>query len=665
MALGTAKTIIEQAGLPLGSPGVPRRDIATGVPVVIRNASDSNVYQHRWRFIAKPNNSTAFIADPIAPTCVFTPDVVGTWIVELQVNEGVPPNQVYRTIVAVEDPLTGWRFPSFNEQGESNGWVSPNTGSPNYQGWADDLLHVLSDILNFVQPTLQSYVTVNNDTAALPNSRRLVQASDVVIADGGAGNPITFSTAYLIGTRRALDQVGKPENIRAVRTLEAPTCDTSLYGQTNFGSETGVLYGTKAAYSTIGGGRDNLTTGTYATIAGGHLNTGSGTAPAVGGGEGNSAAVYGAVAGGSGNSASGDYAAVAGGSMNGASGQYAAIGGGSGNSALETYTSVSGGQGNACDGTASHIGGGQGNATGSNANVIGGGISNTTAGNYSGVFCGEANQTFAESAGVLAGVGNSGNGSYGAVVCGETNTVLGQSAAVLCGQNNSAEGAGSATLAGTQHIASGASSVCLAGNGCLSSGSSSIASGTASAATASGAVAIGNQCFATHSGSLVLGDNQANGKSSATTDQATISYINGIRLLGEASVEVRQHSGFTGAGLFTRTGAARTTNNSTNSIILYSAVEDRIINCRGVILAKQDGLSNGRSFAFNRSFLRQAGVVQSFTAHQSDAQTIGVAAWTTAITTSGTDIVLQYAGAAATTIDWAWSVMFQVGGEGS
>ncbi|HMV65507.1 MAG TPA: hypothetical protein PKA64_01560 [Myxococcota bacterium] len=665
MALGTAKTIIEQAGLPLGSPGTPRRDIVIGVPVVIRNASDSNVTSHRWRFVAKPNNSAAFIADPVAPTCVFTPDVVGTWIVELQVNEGVPPNQIFRTIVAVEDPITGWRFPSFAEESESNGWVSPNTGSPNKQGWADDLLHVLSDILNFVQPTLQSYVTVNNDTASLPNSRRLVQAADVVISDGGAGNPVTFSTAYLIGVRRTQDVALQPENVRAVRTVEAPTIGAGFSGQVNLGSQTGVLYGTAANYATIGGGGDNIASGTYSTVAGGHQATASGGNSTVGGGESNAATGdLSTVAGGEGNTASGSRSAVCGGSTNTASGDYTGILSGRGNDVLEFYGAVAGGRDNTCDGTASFIGGGQNNATGSNQNAIGGGSGNTTAGSNSGVFVGENNQTFALDAAVVTGDSNNAAGNYGGILSGANNTVLGIYAAVVTGSINTASGQSSGVLCGANHIASGTNAAVVYGTDCTASATNTLAGGNTSAASAANSIALGTQCFASHSGSMVLGDAQATSKGSSVANEATLYFGGGIRLLN-SPVEMRQHTGFTGAGLFFRTGAARTTNATTHSVTLYAAVEDRMINCRGVILGKQDASVNARSFAFNRSFIRQGGAVTALTAHQSDAQVNGAAAWTTAITNSGTNIVLQFAGAVGTTIDWAWNVQFQVGGEGS
>lgn len=636
MALGTAKTIIEQAGLPLGTIGAPRRDIVIGVPVVIRNASDANVTSHRWKFIQKPNASTATIADPIAPTCVFTPDVVGTWIVELEINEGVPPNQKWRTIVAVEDPVTGWRFPSYKEEGEANGWLSPNTGVPNKQGWADDLLHVLSDILNFVQPTTQSYVTVNNDTGALPNSRRLVQSADLVISDGGAGNPITFSTAYLIGTRRTLDVGGSPENVRAVRSFEAPSVAAAGFGQVNLGSQDDAAKGTKGNYATIAGGFNNLANDIDSTVGGGRSNTA--------GGEGS------VVCGGSSNTAGAEWSVICGGSANATSDTGAVVVGGNDNQANATYASVLGGQGNAAIGGMASVCGGTSNTGNGFGAIVGAGAGNSSGSDY---------------AGILAGTGNTTAGEGSAVVCGNGNQTFAQNAGVLCGSSNSAVNTCAAVLGGSSNLASGVDAAVVGGIGNTASGTRSLAGGGSSQATATGAIALGTQCLATHSGSMVLGDSQAVNKSSSTTNEATLSFGNGIKLLGAGSVEIRQHSGFTTEGLFFRTGAARTTDAVAQNVTLYSIIEDRAINVRGIIVGKQEGSVNCRSFAFNRTFLRQGGVLTAMTAHQSDAQVNGAAAWTTAITSSGFNIVVQFAGAGATTIDWAWNVMFQIAGEGS
>ncbi len=76
-----------------------------------------------------------------------------------------------------------------------------------------------------------------------------------------------------------------------------------------------------AAYSTVGGGMNNIASGTMgdggaATVAGGAYNSATGTAAAIGGGVSNTASGWGAtIGGGEMNSASGEYATVPGGAF--------------------------------------------------------------------------------------------------------------------------------------------------------------------------------------------------------------------------------------------------------------------------------------------------------------------------------------------------------------
>jgi hypothetical protein len=136
--------------------------------------------------------------------------------------------------------------------------------------------------------------------------------------------------------------------------------------------------------STVGGGHDNLASGTNSTVSGGEHHTASGYAGSIGGGAYNVASGgWSTVGGGNANTASAHTATVSGGNFNDATADQATVGGGSGNTAGGTRSTVGGGQLNTASGNVSTVSGGSSNTASGVASTVCGGLNNAAGGDYS------------------------------------------------------------------------------------------------------------------------------------------------------------------------------------------------------------------------------------------------------------------------------------------
>lgn len=141
-----ARIVINQSGLPAGQPGISRRDIVTGTAVTLTNADDTGVRSWRWRLVEVPIGSATTLLNPVQSSASFVPDVAGSYLIELAVDEG-RTGQVDRRIAAVLTDFGGvsptpLRIPAAREQAEAN-WNYPNPAVPNDDGWAPDLLELI------------------------------------------------------------------------------------------------------------------------------------------------------------------------------------------------------------------------------------------------------------------------------------------------------------------------------------------------------------------------------------------------------------------------------------------------------------------------------------------------------------------------------------------
>ena len=115
---------INQAGSPAGVPSVSREDIVIGVPVILTNNNNTGAIKHKWEFLSVPidefgNMSIANILTPNSPTASFVPDIIGTYIIQLTIND-----RMIGTAGAAVPSVALGRFPGIRETNEFgvNGW---------------------------------------------------------------------------------------------------------------------------------------------------------------------------------------------------------------------------------------------------------------------------------------------------------------------------------------------------------------------------------------------------------------------------------------------------------------------------------------------------------------------------------------------------------------
>lgn len=137
--MGAAQIRIDQPThptVPVGQPGVARDDLVLGQPVVARNSNDMDVLRWVWALVDKPAGSAAALSSTTSPTVSFTPDVEGSYLLQLAVNDGLG-GEVDLKIAAVRNSL-GYRYPATGETLGSVNW--PTNGD---KGWGKDAEQIL------------------------------------------------------------------------------------------------------------------------------------------------------------------------------------------------------------------------------------------------------------------------------------------------------------------------------------------------------------------------------------------------------------------------------------------------------------------------------------------------------------------------------------------
>lgn len=660
--LGQASIVLDQTGLTPGTAGRSRNDGVVGTIVNARNSDNTNILRWRWS-LARPRASAATLSSTQGPTTTFTPDVDGTYALSLSVNEGKVVQQRQVLLFAVKN-AAGKRYPAQGETIEAN-WTSVYTGQPNDTGWWEDL----DEILRANQGVINGSIVTVVAEPTLANHRRLVAGPGLSFVDDLPSNTLTVDTAFTAGTELHADVVGQPENIVGTRTVDGPTHDVANYGQTNLGSEGLPGYGTSGNFATISGGYNNKATAQAATVGGGLLNVASAANAVVAGGTTNEAtAAAAAVLGGSGNIASGTAAAVAGGTGNSAQDADAFVGGGAtclavaprsgvvaglGNQATGDNSFVGAGVNNNPDGGSSAIVAGSGNEAQNTYSIVGAGQDNTAAGSHSGVLAGTSNLAIGDYSTVTGGNGNSTGSTSAHVGGGLSNTASGTQSFVGAGNSNAAVGTNSVVVGGDTNTAQGTASAVLGGRGNTASGDDTFC--------------MGRGGFASHNGSAIIKDGQNISVSSGANNELTVRFDGGIKFI-TTGAKLRHQLGSSTNNYSERVmGSA-----STTDAVLQSQTIATIPNGANVTIivrkfdGKQTSSNNCKSLDFKATYTNNGGVVAlvNGTSHVNNTvNTAGAAAWNAAIAISGTNININYTGAAATTIRWSWDIDVCYGGQ--
>lgn len=152
---------IDQAGKPAGVAGQSRDDLdlftVPGTEIVLTDAGvGATVWQ--WSILDQPPGAAATLTTPNAMTTNLTNATVrGSYFVQLVVDGGALPAQVYRIIAGVQIDTPSWvtppinrplRIPAKGETTEFNVESSPGAGA-NARGWAQELDHWFRAIAAF------------------------------------------------------------------------------------------------------------------------------------------------------------------------------------------------------------------------------------------------------------------------------------------------------------------------------------------------------------------------------------------------------------------------------------------------------------------------------------------------------------------------------------
>lgn len=140
-----------QASSPtFGSPGVARNDLwLTGgaTSAITALCTTGSNLSFAWTLLDTPPGSAATIASPSSSSTTFTPDLAGSYRVQLITNGGGPGNiQVLIAAVRFDDTGSlvnrGWRLPAFGEvAGEQN-------FSGQLRGWDEAWETIFYDLLS-------------------------------------------------------------------------------------------------------------------------------------------------------------------------------------------------------------------------------------------------------------------------------------------------------------------------------------------------------------------------------------------------------------------------------------------------------------------------------------------------------------------------------------
>lgn len=154
--------------------------MALNFPVELSNEDDAGVRSWRWALISKPIGSNAVLSSPVSATPSFTPDLAGTYLVELKVDAG-GEGQRDRRIAAVLTDYSGSlatpvRIPSGKEDDEAN-WKYKlgTTATPNDEGWWPDLLELLNQVAT---PSGSSSAVAGEEGAIYDSLQLYIDAAD-------------------------------------------------------------------------------------------------------------------------------------------------------------------------------------------------------------------------------------------------------------------------------------------------------------------------------------------------------------------------------------------------------------------------------------------------------------------------------------------------------
>jgi hypothetical protein len=132
--------------------------LALGSLVTLTNFNDSGVTSWLWSLVTIPPGSSASLSGATTATATFTPDIAGSYLIQLTVN-GVISDSV---IGAVKTPILSFRIPATQESDEFD-------EGGNTSGWSAAIHEALTAIDNRVNLRYTSLAEQSSDPTAVAN----------------------------------------------------------------------------------------------------------------------------------------------------------------------------------------------------------------------------------------------------------------------------------------------------------------------------------------------------------------------------------------------------------------------------------------------------------------------------------------------------------------
>lgn len=191
---------------PAGVAGQARKDLILGQPVTLRNGDDTDVCKWLWQLLDVPIGSTAVLSATSGPVTVFTPDVAGSYRIQLTINDNLAGQRQIK-IAAVVD-ANDFVYPAAGQQAQEANWPVAG-GGLNELGWAKEVELILRQLAagsgggapelydyssTGVFETIKDLDVVEEDT--------VVSVEVTISAGSGAAGVIFSSQVQLRGTAR-------------------------------------------------------------------------------------------------------------------------------------------------------------------------------------------------------------------------------------------------------------------------------------------------------------------------------------------------------------------------------------------------------------------------------------------------------------------------------
>lgn len=179
---GAVIVINQPTGAGAGTPGVARNDLWQNQMVELQIGTGGNA-NPVWTLLDKPPGSSTSIDNPNSATCHFTPDLVGTYRIQLTVNGGGPGNVQVKVARVRHDSAgdiiqRGWAYPAKGEvQGE-------NDYAGNTRGWAEPIEFIFEDIRQALDGA--GGTTFGGDLSSFDATHQLVKGFDGIPLDSAS-----------------------------------------------------------------------------------------------------------------------------------------------------------------------------------------------------------------------------------------------------------------------------------------------------------------------------------------------------------------------------------------------------------------------------------------------------------------------------------------------